>query len=92
LIRDSDAKFTASFDDVFASEGIEVIRDAHPIAPRERDRGRGGYGPSEKSASTGRSFSAVIISKQSFGDYVRHYNQRRLTAAFDWTCLHRSPR
>ena len=37
LVRDRDAKFTATFDAIFASEGIGILRT--PVgAPRERVR------------------------------------------------------
>jgi putative transposase len=52
LIRDRDAKFTAPFDDVLASEGVQIVR------PRRGRPGRtampnGGYAPHGLSAPTG---------------------------------------
>jgi hypothetical protein len=39
LIRDRDTKFTASFDEVFASVGIRVIKDPRPLASSQCLRG-----------------------------------------------------
>jgi transposase InsO family protein len=76
LIRDRDAKFTASFDEVFVSEGIELIRT--PIrSPRAN-------AIAERWVRTVREECldwTLVIGRHRLEavlrDYVRHYNQHR---------------
>ena len=76
LIRDRDAKFTASFDEVFVSEGIEVtrtpIRSSRANAIAERWVRTVREECLDWTLVHGRHHLEAVLR-----DYVRHYNQHR---------------
>lgn len=87
LVRDRDAKFTSSFDAVFASTGIEALKI--PVrSPRAN-----GY--AERWVRTVREDCLdhlLIFNRRHLeailADYVRHYNRARLHRGLDLECPH----
>jgi hypothetical protein len=65
LIHDRDQKFTSEFDEVFRSDGSEIVRTPFR-APQSKGWRSDSCGPSVRSVSTGSWSSIATISTESF--------------------------
>ncbi|MGW2818957.1 integrase core domain-containing protein [Streptomyces sp. NPDC001415] len=76
LIRDRDAKYTASFDAVFAADGIEVMRTA-PRAPRMNTHGERVIQTLRREVLDHLLIWNETHARQILDAYARHYNRHR---------------
>ncbi|MFD4974680.1 integrase core domain-containing protein [Streptomyces sp. NPDC058424] len=76
LIRDRDAKYTASFDAVFAADGIEVVRTA-PRAPRMNAHCERVIGTLRREVLDHLLIWNETHARQVLDAYARHYNRHR---------------
>jgi putative transposase len=76
LIHDRDSKFTRAFDEVFRSEGVEIIRTPFR-APKANAFAERWSAPFATTASTGLLISSRRQLKRVLRVYVDHYNTHR---------------
>src|SRR5439155_4501604 len=76
LLRDRDAKYTGSFDAVFAADGIEVVKTA-PRAPRMNAHCERVIGTLRREALDQLLIWNETHTRHVLDAYARHYNHRR---------------